>query len=90
MNGDCGDSEQSSLRSLDRIGITELLELDSRPAFIIDLRAAEKEFNGRLKVTWSNKSLKFFDGLRRVIHADTFYPSRAPPPPAPDALAAVE
>ncbi|CZR56710.1 uncharacterized protein PAC_06599 [Phialocephala subalpina] len=89
-NGDLGDSEQSSLRSLDRIGITELLDQDSRPTFIIDLRASEKELNGRLKVTWSNKSLKFFDGLRSVIHTDTFYPPLASAAPPSDAVFAIE
>ncbi|KUJ17359.1 uncharacterized protein LY89DRAFT_733212 [Mollisia scopiformis] len=88
--GEFGDSEQSDLRSLDRIGITELLENDSRPTFIIDLVASEKEINGLLKVTWSNKSLKFFDGLRRVINAETYYPSLTPPRTPSAALAAAE
>lgn len=89
-NAEFGDSEQSSLRSLDRIGITELLEQDSRPTFIVDLLADEKEVDGRLKVTWSNKSLKFFDGLRKVINAETFYPSLASSAPSSGALAAKE
>lgn len=87
---DLGDSEQSSLRSLDRIGIIELLEQDSRPTFIIDLLAPEKEVNGRLKVTWSNKSLKFFDGLRSVISTDTFYPNLPHSAPPSDAVFAIE
>lgn len=83
-------SEQSSLRSLDRIGIIELLEHDSRPTFIIDLLAREKEINGRLKVTWSNKSLKFFDGLRSVIWTDTFYPTLPYSVTPSDAVFAIE
>ncbi|KAF8857518.1 hypothetical protein BDZ45DRAFT_623738 [Acephala macrosclerotiorum] len=89
-SSDLGDSEQNSLRSLDRIGITELLEQDSRPTFIIDLLALEKEINGRLKVTWSNKSLKFFDGLRSVIATDTFYPTLPHSAPPSDAVFAIE
>jgi PAS domain-containing protein len=85
-----GDSEQSCLRSLDRIGILELLELDSRPTLIIDLLAPENEIDGRLKITWGNKSLKFFDVLRRVIHTDTYYPAITPRATVSAALAAAE
>ncbi len=42
-----------------------------------------------MKVTWSNKSLKFFDGLRNVIHTETFYPSIASST-SQDSLVAVE
>lgn len=40
---------------IDKIGIKELLEQDSRPTFIIDLLDAEKEIEGRMNVVWCNK-----------------------------------
>jgi hypothetical protein len=66
-------------QSVQEIGITELLEEDSRPTFIIDLQAPEKDLNGRMNVVFCNKSLRFFDELRNVVMAETFYPSTSSP-----------
>lgn len=41
--------------SIESIGITEFLEQDSRPSFIIDLFSNEKEVQGRMNVVWCNK-----------------------------------
>jgi PAS domain-containing protein len=64
---------------LDEIGITELLEEDSRPTFVIDLQATSKFVQGRMNVLFCNKSLRFFDDLRNVVLAETFYPSNLSP-----------
>jgi hypothetical protein len=59
--GTSGNDFSSPPQILGEIGITELLEQDSRPTFILDLQASEKEIKGRLNVVWVNKSLKFFE-----------------------------
>ena len=64
----------------DAIGIKELLEHDSRPTFVLDLHALGQAMNGRMPVVFVNRSLRFFDELRNVIEADTFYPSTSNPP----------
>jgi hypothetical protein len=64
-----------SSNTLDQIGIVELLEHDIRPTFIIDLGAAGDREQTQMRVVFSNKSLRFFDGLRNVVFAETFYPS---------------
>jgi hypothetical protein len=64
-------------QSLQDIGIVELLEQDSRPTFIIDLQSPDTEVKGRMNVVFCNKSLRFFDDLRNVVCAETFFP---PPP----------
>ncbi|KAG4420373.1 hypothetical protein IFR04_006485 [Cadophora malorum] len=58
------------------IGIIELLEQDSRPTFIFDIEAPEQEVNGRMAFVpaYCNKSLRFFDSIRNVVCAETFYP----------------
>lgn len=76
--------------SLDEIGITELLEEDSRPTFVIDLHAPSKVVNGRMNVLFCNKSLRFFDDLRTVVLAETFYPSSSTPTSAQEAQAAAD
>jgi len=57
------------------IGIIELLEQDSRPTFIFDIEAPEQEVNGRMTFVpaYCNKSLRFFDSIRNVVCAETFY-----------------
>ena len=75
--------------SLRDIGVTELLEQDSRPTFIIDLQLAESGVRGRMNVVFCNKSLRFFDDLRNTLCAETFYPeqslsSKAPTESTPD------
>ncbi|KAH8796996.1 hypothetical protein F5882DRAFT_458574 [Hyaloscypha sp. PMI_1271] len=62
------------------IGIKELLEHDSRPTFILDLHALGQPLNGRMPVVFVNRSLRFFDDLRNVIEAETFYPPTSRPP----------
>ena len=60
------------------IGILELLEQDSRPTFIIDLQSSDAEPKGRMNVVFCNKSLRFFDDLRSMVCAETFFPARSP------------
>lgn len=58
---ECGpESSPSAPQSLDDIGIAELLEQDSRPTFVIDLQAPEKEGNDRMSIVFCNKALRFF------------------------------
>jgi PAS domain-containing protein len=56
------------------------LEHDSRPTFVLDLHALGQGVNGRMPVVFVNRSLRFFDELRNVIEAETFYPSRSQSP----------
>jgi PAS domain S-box-containing protein len=77
-------------QSLQDVGITELLEEDCRPTFIIDLKAPEKNVNGRMNVVFCNKSLRFFDELRNVVLAETFFPSTLSPNGSPDSLGAAD
>ncbi|KAI9047233.1 hypothetical protein LZ554_008687 [Drepanopeziza brunnea f. sp. 'monogermtubi'] len=78
--------------ALNEIGIIELLEQDSRPTFIIDINAPEQEVNGRLTFVpvYCNKSLRFFDSIRNVVCAETFYPTVSQPMPQQVSVAAAE
>ncbi|KAJ5050835.1 uncharacterized protein L3040_002704 [Drepanopeziza brunnea f. sp. 'multigermtubi'] len=78
--------------ALNEIGIIELLEQDSRPTFIIDINAPEQEVNGRLTFVpvYCNKSLRFFDSIRNVVCAETFYPKVSQPMPQQVSVAATE
>ena len=51
---------QAVPRALEEICVSELLDLDSRPTFVIDLQAREKEVEGRMNVVYCNKALRFF------------------------------
>jgi hypothetical protein len=81
---------QVAPQALEEICVSELLDLDSRPTFVVDLQARDKEVEGRMNIVYCNKALRFFvcsqshrkyltltrpeDDLRKVIYADTFYP----------------
>jgi hypothetical protein len=69
-----GDAVPASPQSLQEIGITELLEQDTRPTFVLDLKAPETSLQGRMTVVFCNTSLRFFDDLRKVVSAETFFP----------------
>jgi hypothetical protein len=69
---------ETTSQFLQDIGIVELLELDSRPTFVIDLQSPDTEVKGRMNVVFCNKSLRFFDDLRKVLCAETFYPAQSP------------
>jgi len=71
-------SDPKGPQSLQDIGILELLEQDSRPTFIIDLQGPSPAVQGRMNVVFSNKSLRFFDDLRNVVLAESFFPSPSP------------
>ena len=62
------ESNKSSLalQSLSRVGITELLNQDDRPTFIIDL-ADQANFLGYLRILFANASLLAINGLAEVI-----------------------
>lgn len=64
---------------LDGIATRELLELDSRPTFVINLSNSCSSLPGGFNVVFCNKALRFFDDLRKAVLAETFYPT----PPAP-------
>ena len=53
----------SGSQALSQVGITELLELDDRPTFIIDLGNQEIFQPGSLQVLYTNASLRAFGGL---------------------------
>jgi len=55
-----------------------LIELDSRPTFVVDLHNNADGAKEGLNVVFCNKSLRFFDELRRVITAQNFYPTVDP------------
>jgi PAS domain-containing protein len=69
---------ETTPKPLHEVGIIELLEQDSRPTFIVDLRSPDTEAKGRMNVVFCNKSLRFFDDLRSVVCAETFFPARSP------------
>ena len=70
-----GISPQRST-GLDDICITELLEHDSRPTFIIDFKSQDSLLaNGGMNVVFYNKAFKFFDDLRNLLNAETYYPT---------------
>ncbi|KAH8649611.1 hypothetical protein BGZ60DRAFT_196731 [Tricladium varicosporioides] len=73
-------------QSFQEIGVTELLEQDSRPTFVLDLQPSEAQASRVMNVVFCNKSLRFFDSLRKVVLAETFYPtppvSSDPSPPS--------
>lgn len=57
------------LRMLSHIGIMELLELDDRPTFIVNLGDASNYAAGPLQVLFANSSLRAFPGLLDSISA---------------------
>ena len=74
--GSSGDTPSTTCSELDDICITELLELDSRPTFIIDFKHADpSNADGGMDVVFYNKAFKFFDDLRKNINAETYYPT---------------
>ncbi|TVY81135.1 Hybrid signal transduction histidine kinase K, partial [Lachnellula suecica] len=67
--------------ALQEIGIRELLEQDSRPTFVLDLQF-ETNANPNIihwNVAYCNKALRFFDELRTVILAETYFPAPLSP-----------
>lgn len=75
--GDGYDQYSSPPESLQDIGVTELLDQDCRPTFILDLQS--ESIKGQLNVVFCNRSFRFFDDLRNVVlHHHTASPS-APP-----------
>ncbi|KAL2062733.1 hypothetical protein VTL71DRAFT_5805 [Oculimacula yallundae] len=78
--------------ALQEIGIIEYLEQDSRPTFIIDIEAPQVEVNGRMTFipVYCNKSLRFFDSIRNVVCAETFYPPSSEHTPSQVTSAAAE
>jgi hypothetical protein len=67
----------------DDIGIAELLETDTRPTFVVDLKSPGPISDIRMNVVFSNKSMRFFDELRTIINTDTYYPPTPMPPSSP-------
>jgi hypothetical protein len=51
---------QVAPQAFEEICVSELLDLDSRPTFVVDLHAMEKEVEGRMNVVYCNKALRFF------------------------------
>lgn len=80
VRDESGDFETVSgaPKSLQQVGILELIEQDSRPTFVIDIQTPALPLQTRMNVVFCNKSLRFFDELRGLIQADTFYPSPSP------------
>ncbi|CAG8952915.1 hypothetical protein HYFRA_00007629 [Hymenoscyphus fraxineus] len=69
--------------AFEEIGIAELLDEDTRPTFVLDLRPIDISHpdDRGLNVVFCNKSLRFWDDLRGVIAAETFYPDSDLPTP---------
>ncbi|RDW71506.1 hypothetical protein BP6252_08069 [Coleophoma cylindrospora] len=63
--------------SLRDIGITELLDQDCRPTFVLDLQP--ESVKGQLNLVFCNRSLRFFDDLRNAILPTQNASSSAPP-----------
>jgi hypothetical protein len=51
---------QAAPQAFEEICVSELLDVDSRPTFVVDLQAREKEVEGRMNVVYCNKALRFF------------------------------
>lgn len=76
----------TSLKCLDDIGITELLETDTRPTFVLDLKTPGP--NGdRMNIIFCNASARFFDDIRTVVRTETFYPVAPKSPSLNESLA---
>nr|POE80033.1 hybrid signal transduction histidine kinase k [Quercus suber] len=52
---------------LGSIGVTELLEQDERPTFIVDLADASNEGEGPLRVVFENQCLRSFAGMHELV-----------------------
>jgi PAS domain S-box-containing protein len=74
-----GNNAPYSPQSIEEIGVIDLIEQDSRPTFIIDLHSALPVTPERMNVVFCNKSLRFFDDLRKLVMAPTFYPAYPEP-----------
>ena len=53
-----GGGKQSAVQILDQVGVTELLEQDDRPTFILDLGEQSNYEPGPLKIIFANASLR--------------------------------
>jgi PAS domain-containing protein len=78
-NDEAEEMADSAPQNLQEIGIIELLEQDSRPTFVIDLQSPDTGTRGRMNVVFCNKSLRFFDDLRTIVCAETFFPAAHSP-----------
>ncbi|KAK5131794.1 hypothetical protein LTR08_000549 [Meristemomyces frigidus] len=52
---------------LDNVGVTELLELDERPTFVVDLADSTNYGTGLLRLVFANSSLRGFHGMQEVV-----------------------
>ncbi|KAH9818147.1 Motif C-terminal to PAS motifs [Teratosphaeria destructans] len=52
---------------LSSIGVTELLELDERPTFIVDLGESSNYGSGALHLVFANPSLRSFPGMYELV-----------------------
>ncbi|KAK5121060.1 hypothetical protein LTR85_005544 [Meristemomyces frigidus] len=52
---------------LNNIGVTELLELDERPTFIVDLADSKNYGPGLLHLVFANSSLRSFHGMQELV-----------------------
>lgn len=52
---------------LNNIGVTELLELDERPTFIVDLANSSNYGPGLLHLVFANSSLRSFQGMQELV-----------------------
>ena len=62
-----GIERSNNSEILGHIGITELLDQDDRPTFIIDLYEKSHYQPGRLQVVYANHSLRAFPGLYEMV-----------------------
>ncbi|KAI9704053.1 MAG: hypothetical protein M1820_005675 [Bogoriella megaspora] len=60
--------QEEALRVLGQVGISELLEQDDRPTFIVDLKdSANFRTSGQLHIVFANSSLRSFSGLLDLV-----------------------
>lgn len=52
---------------LSQIGVTELLEQDERPTFVVDLADSSNYGTEPLKLVFANSSLRSFNGMRELV-----------------------
>ena len=60
-------ARQSDIQVLNHIGIVELLELDERPTFVIDLSNQLNYQPGHLQILFANPSLRAYAGLLELV-----------------------
>ncbi|KAF2236032.1 hypothetical protein EV356DRAFT_82045 [Viridothelium virens] len=67
MTSDTTTEQEDATRLLSHIGISELLEQDERPTFIVDLKDSRNLSLGQLQIVFANSSLRTSSGMLELV-----------------------